>query len=92
MAASEALEKIASSNLSSHSISLRRHSCTHKAEMKTLAQLAVSRNWGVLSVGVLIIRALLLGVYITALDFSETPKSSYHGPPYVCNYMLIYYH
>ena len=35
--------------------------------------LAVSKTWGVLSVGVLIIGALLVGVCIEALDFLETP-------------------
>ena len=33
------------------------------------AQMVVSINWGVLFVGVLVIRALLLGVYVGVLDF-----------------------
>ena len=33
----------------------------------------VSMNWGVLSVGVFIIRALLFGVYIGAPDFWKVP-------------------
>ena len=38
----------------------------------TVAHRAVSINWGSLSVGVLIMKALLLGVYTRALDFGTT--------------------
>ena len=42
--------------------------------------MAISINWGILFVGVLIIRTLLFGVYIRAAGFLETTRKVLQEP------------